>query len=133
MIRIELELEMNLTSFTACITMNGECSLPDSLYMQYMEIKKEYNETKQYIQNQFTYSISWIAISSFINRVQRYQITVQGVIADVQALYLRIQQVQSALDFYGIDIGFLPSLYLPTLSFPSLGIQWDLPGMCDDR
>lgn len=47
----------------------------------------------------------------------------------MQYLYQRIENVRQALDFYGIDIGTLPSLYLPTLTFPSLIIDWDLPGI----
>lgn len=40
---------MNLTSLSACITMNKECAVVNSLYSQYMQIKQQYNQTKELI------------------------------------------------------------------------------------
>lgn len=63
-----------------------------------------------------------------LSTIIRYQVSVQGVIAEVQYLYQRIENVRQTLEYYGIDIGYLPSLYLPTLTIPSLTIDWNPPG-----
>ena len=59
--------------------------------------------------------------------VMQYQIAVAGVLAEVQELYYRIEQVSSILRQLHIDLGDLPSLHLPSLQLPELGIDWQMP------
>ena len=53
--------------------------------------------------------------------------SVDGVIAEVQELYIRISEVRDLLDFYGINLGILPELYIPPLILPDIDWNWDLP------
>ena len=53
--------------------------------------------------------------------------SVDGVIAEVQELYIRISEVRDLLDFYGINLGILPELYIPPLILPDIEWNWDLP------
>ena len=71
---------------------------------------------------------SYFINSLIIYRVVQYQNAIQGLIGEVEQLYRRINEVQSLLDLYGIDLGILPSLTLPTLVLPSISLDWELPG-----
>ena len=52
---------------------------------------------------------------------------VRGIIADVEVLYQKIADVKLTLDEIGIDFGILPSLALPSISFPSIDLDWSMP------
>lgn len=75
------------------------------------------------------YRIRFLICSEIKQSVVQYQLAVAGVLADVQELYYRIEQVSSLLRQFHIDIGDLPSLHVPSLHLPELRIDWQMPRM----
>lgn len=73
------------------------------------------------------YRIRFLICSEIKQSVVQYQLAVAGVLADVQELYYRIEQVSSLLRQFHIDIGDLPSLHVPSLHLPELRIDWQMP------
>lgn len=73
------------------------------------------------------YRIRFLICSEIKQSVVQYQLAVAGVLADVQELYYRIEQVSSVLRQFHIDIGDLPSLHVPSLHLPELRIDWQMP------
>ncbi|KAK8792253.1 hypothetical protein WA171_002505 [Blastocystis sp. BT1] len=109
---------LNTSQLARCITMDSSCQLINSMYNQYIKILNDYENQKQVIQRQILTTKS--RVSGFVN-------SVDGVIAEVQELYIRISEVRDLLDFYGINLGILPELYIPPLILPDIEWNWDLP------
>ncbi|KAK8827802.1 hypothetical protein WA556_000712 [Blastocystis sp. ATCC 50177/Nand II] len=110
--------DVNATELIQCVTMDGRCTLLDSMYDQYVKIMQDYNASCLAIQSQY---------QAVKQSVANYQLAVAGVLAEVQYLYYRIEQVSDLLKHIGVDLGELPSLALPSLSLPPLAIDWQMP------
>ena len=110
--------------------MDSSCQLFNSMYDQYMRIRNEYENQKQGIQQQILYlSNEYCESRTAKSRVSGFVNSVNGVLADVRELYIRISEVRDLLDFYGINLGILPELYIPPLILPNIEWNWDLPSI----
>ena len=108
--------------------MDSSCQLLNSMYDQYIKIQNDYENQKQVIQRQILYiSNGYSDHRTAKSRVSGFMNSVNGVIADVQELYIRISEVRDLLDLYGINLGILPELYIPPLILPDIEWSWDFP------
>lgn len=110
--------------------MDSSCQLLNSMYDQYIKIRNDYENAKSEIQRQVLY-VSYELCDSRTAKIRAsvYVNSVNGVIADVQELYVRISEVRNLLDFYGINIGVLPELYISPLILPDIELSWNMPSM----
>ena len=125
---IKSHVDVNATELIQCVTMDGRCTLLDSMYDQYVKIMQDYNASCLAIQSQYQFCcVVPIPSRAVKQSVANYQLAVAGVLAEVQYLYYRIEQVSDLLKHIGVDLGELPSLALPSLSLPPLAIDWQMP------
>ena len=125
---IKSHVDVNATELIQCVTMDGRCTLLDSMYDQYVKIMQDYNTSCLAIQSQYQFCcVVPIPSRAVKQSVANYQLAVAGVLAEVQYLYYRIEQVSDLLKHIGVDLGELPSLALPSLSLPPLAIDWQMP------
>lgn len=128
---IKSYVDVNATELIQCVTMDDRCTLLDSMYDQYVKIMQDYNASCLAIQNQYQFCrVFPIPPRAVKQSVANYQLAVAGVLAEVQYLYYRIEQVSDLLKHIGVDLGELPSLALPSLTLPPLTIDWQMPRPC---